>query len=148
MDGAGHTLTHKAAPRQDNPTSTVSGWWLISGGDKPSLWCQELLCPPWAWEGAALAAPSNLLALSLPRNRGLFGSTHPLDIPFGWKGAGGAGGSSVASQGILEVGFLTGFLTVVSPQVLLIAGWALGQDSDVQVLTSQGCVVLLMPATP
>lgn len=133
-------VTHKAAPHHDNPTSTVSGWWLISGGDEPSLWCQELLCPPWAWGRGSSGSPQYPPCFVPPRELSQF--LAPVifwTFSCGWKDTGGGGGSSVASQGVLEV-LYWGF------PMLLIAGWALEQDHDVQVPTSQGYVVLLVPA--
>lgn len=141
MSDAGHTLTHKAAPCQDNPTSTVSSWWLISGGDKPSLWCQELLCPPWAWGRGSSGSPQHPPCLVPPKEPSLFWLHSSFRCSVAGMALWGWGQLSSISSALLGKCFIG-----VSPRVLLIAGWALGQDSDVQVPISQGCVVLLVAA--
>lgn len=96
----------------------VVGPWRGGGVmHKPSLWCRELLCPPWArGRGSCRQPPASFGAgprsASLPRSpprlvppreaspfrpSSSFGQS-----PASWKYT-GAGSSSVISQGVLEV---------------------------------------------
>lgn len=147
-----HQLTrlHHARTAQ-NPPWQGEGWSLEGeGGSRtnPLFGVGSSSAHPGHEEGVAASSlqyplpPGSPPRLVPPREVSPFQLSSSFgQPPASWKYIGGAGSSSVASQGGLKC------CIRVSSQVLLMAGWALkGQDSYVQVPTCQRCVTLLVLA--